>query len=345
MKVAVYYSNSDLRMEERPVPAISEDEILVRMKASGICGTDVMQWYRQQKAPRVLGHEMAGEIAEVGSRVKGLKKGDRVFVSHHVPCYECHHCKASDYTACEALHTGNYEPGGFSEYIRVPALNVKYGTLPLPGNVSYEEAAMIEPLACVVSGQERAKIKNGHTVLVIGSGVSGLLHIQLAKLKGAAVFATDISEYRLGKAAGFIGAGHVFHADRYSADELKKMNNGKLADRVIVCAGATQAARQAVSSVDRKGTVLFFAVPREDISIPSMRFWRDEITVTFSYGAAPDDLRTALSLIEKGGVDAKKMVTHTIALSDIQKGFALAAGAAESLKVVIVPDAAQKTST
>ncbi len=338
MKVAVYYSNIDLRIEERPVPCISDDEILVRMMASGICGTDVMQWYRQQKAPRVLGHEMAGKITRVGGRVKGLKKGDRVFVSHHVPCYQCQHCQASDYTACEALHTGNYEPGGFSEYIRVPAMNVKYGTLKLPGNVSYEEAAMIEPLACVVAGQRRAGIKKGHTVLVIGSGVSGLLHIQMAGLKGAAVFATDISEYRLGKAREFLGADHVFHADRFSAEELKKMNNGRLADRVIVCAGAKQAAQQAVCPVDRKGTVLFFAVPREDINIPSMRFWRDEITVTFSYGAAPDDLREALALIEKGGVDVKKMVTHTIFLSDIQKGFAMAAGAAESLKVVVVPD-------
>ncbi len=338
MKVAVYYSNSDLRIEERPVPGISEDEILVRMMASGICGTDVMQWYRQQKAPRVLGHEMAGEIAVAGNRVEGFKKGDRVFVSHHVPCYECHHCKALNYTACEALHTGNYEPGGFSEYIRVPAMNVKYGTLPLPDNVSYEEAAVIEPLACVAAGQERIGIEDGHTVLVIGSGVSGLMHIKLAKLKGAAVFATDISQYRLGKAGEF-GADHVFHADSYSADELKKMNNGKLADRVIVCAGAKQAVGHAVTSVDRKGKILFFAVPREDINIPSMRFWRDEINVMFSYGAAPDDLRKALALVEKGSFDAKKMVTHRLALSDIQKGFALVAGAAESLKVVIVPDA------
>ncbi len=339
MKVAVYYSNSDLRIEERPIPSISEDEILVRMMASGICGTDVMEWYRRQKAPRVLGHEMAGVIALAGSNVKNLKKGDRVFVSHHVPCYECHRCRAADYTACEALHTGNYEPGGFSEYIRVPAMNVKYGTLPLPENVSYEEAAVIEPLACVVAGQERIGIEKRHTVLVIGSGISGLMHIQMAKMKGAAVFATDVNEYRLGKAREFLGADQVFHADRYSEDELKKANNRRLADRVIVCAGAKQAVAHAVSSVDRKGKILFFAVPREDISIPSMRFWRDEITVMFSYGAAPDDLRKALSLIETGGVDAKKMVTHTIALSDIQKGFGLVAGAKESLKVVIVSDA------
>ncbi len=339
MKVAVYFSNTDLRIEERTVPAISEDEILVKMMASGICGTDILQWYRQQKAPRVLGHEMAGEIVAAGNRVKGFKKGDRVFVSHHVPCYECHYCKASDYTACEALHAGNYEPGGFSEYIRVPAMNVRHGTLLLPGSVSYEEAAMIEPLACVVAGQRRAHVESGHTVLVIGSGVSGLLHIQMARLKGGTVFATDINEYRMGKAAELIGADHVFNADGFSADALKERNNGRLANRVIVCAGAAQAARHAASAVDRRGTVLFFAVPREDINIPSMRFWRDEITVMFSYGAAPEDLREALSLIEKGGINVKKMVTHTVSLSEIQKGFALAAEGSGALKVVIVPDA------
>ncbi|MDA8170368.1 MAG: alcohol dehydrogenase catalytic domain-containing protein [Nitrospiraceae bacterium] len=337
MKVAVYYSNTDLRIEERPVPRISEDEILVRMMASGICGTDVIEWYRQQKAPRVLGHEMAGEVVETGSRVSGFRKGDRVFVSHHVPCYECDHCRNSDYTACEALHTGNYEPGGFSEYIRVPAMNVRYGTFLLPEGMRYEEAAMIEPLACVIAGQRQLEIGKRDTVLVIGAGVSGLLHIQMAKLKGAIVVATDISEYRLGKALEF-GADHVFHADEFSEDALKnkKINKSGLARRVIVCAGARQALDHAVRSVGRRGVILFFAVPADDICLPSARFWRDEIAVSFSYGAAPDDLREALALIEGGKVNAGKMITHRYPLSDIQKGFALVAGAGESLKVVIV---------
>ncbi len=158
MKVAVYHSNSDVRIEERPVPRIAPGEILVRMMASGICGTDVMQWYRQKKPPRVLGHEMAGEIVEAGKGVEKLKTGERVFVSHHVPCYSCRYCNEGNFTACEALHTGNYEPGGFSEYIRVPAENVKYGTFPLPDEMKYADAAMIEPLACVVLGQKQLEL-------------------------------------------------------------------------------------------------------------------------------------------------------------------------------------------
>jgi L-iditol 2-dehydrogenase len=255
LKVAVYYSNDDVRIEERPVPRINDGEILVKMMASGICGTDVMQWYRQKKAPRVLGHEMAGEIVETGKGVDNFKTGDRVFVSHHVPCYNCRYCADGNYTACESLHTGNYEPGGFSEYIRVPAQNVKYGTFILPDSMTYEEAAMIEPLACVVAGQKQIEIKKGQTVLVIGSGMSGLLHIQMAKSKGVTVVATDISKYRLDKALEF-GADYVFNADEYSAEKLKEINKGNLAEHIIICAGAKSAIDNAIASVDRKGKIL-----------------------------------------------------------------------------------------
>jgi L-iditol 2-dehydrogenase len=336
VKAAVYYSNNDVRIEDRPVPRIADGEILVRMMASGICGTDVMQWYRQKKGPRVLGHEMAGEVVEAGKDVEKLKKGDRIFVSHHVPCYGCRYCNSGNYTACETLHTGNYEPGGFSEFIRVPAANVKYGTLLLPSGMTYEEAAMIEPLACVVLGQREVMIEKKHTVLIIGSGISGLLHIQMAKLKGATVVATDINEYRLDKALQF-GADHVFSAEKYSVDELRRVNEGRIADRVIVCAGAKSAVDAAVSSVDRKGRILFFAVPEGDINLPSLRFWRDEISINFSYGAAPEDLREALDLIKSGRINVRSMITHVLPLSEIQKGFKLVSDAEQSLKVVIVP--------
>lgn len=337
MKVAVYHSNNDIRIEARSIPLISDGEILVKMMASGICGTDVMEWYRIKKAPCVLGHEMAGEIVEVGKGVEKFKAGDRVFVSHHVPCYNCHYCISGNYTACEALHAGNYEPGGFSEYIRVPQQNVKFGTFLLPETMTYEEAAMIEPLGCVVAGQKHLGLGKGQTVLIIGSGISGLLHIQMSKSKDAFVIATDMNEYRLNKAVES-GADHALNANDYSVEKLKDMNKGRLAERVIVCAGSGQAVENAVSSIDRKGKILFFAVPREDINLPSMRFWRDEISVTFSYGASPEDLREAIDLIEGNEINVRKMIIHRIPLSEIQKGFKLVSEAKESLKVVIVPD-------
>jgi L-iditol 2-dehydrogenase len=337
MKVAVYYNNHDIRIEKRPTPSISENEILVKMRASGICGTDVMEWYRIKKAPRILGHEMAGEIVELGDKVKNFKRGDRVFVSHHVPCYRCHHCHQGNYTACESLHSGNYDPGGFAEYIRVPEENVRYGTFTLPEGMTYEDGTMIEPLACAIAGQNRLDLKEGQTVLIIGSGISGLLHIQLSKLRNLEVVATDIDGYRLNKAVVF-GADHVIDARKYSIDELKRINDNRLADSVIVCAAAKQAVYDALSSVDRRGNILFFAVSNFDIDIPSVRFWRDEIGVFFSYGAAPDDLRTAIELIDKGIIDVREMITHRVPLSAIQQGFKLISKAKDSLKVVIVPD-------
>jgi L-iditol 2-dehydrogenase len=337
MKVAVYYNNNDVRIEERKKPSISIGEILVKMKASGICGTDVMQWYRIKKAPRVLGHEMAGVIAATGKGVARFKKGDRVFVSHHVPCYRCHHCVQGNYTACESLHTGNYDPGGFSEFIRVPEENVRYGTFLLPEGITFEDATIIEPLGCTIAGQNQLGLKKGQTVLIIGSGVSGILHVQLAKIKRARVIVMDINEYRLNKAVEF-GADYVINANRYSVDELKSINDNRLADIVIICTSAKQAVANAISSVDRKGKIFFFAVPDTDIEIPSLRFWRDEITVTFSYGAAPDDIQRAINLIASKKIDVRKMITHKVPLSAIQQGFKLASEAKESLKVVVVPD-------
>ena len=328
MKVAVYYNNNDIRIEEREKPEIKEGEILVKVKASGICGTDVMEWYRTKKAPRVLGHEMAGEIVEVGEGVGKYKIGDRVFVSHHVPCNECKYCLDGNHTACETLHKGNYDPGGFSEFVRVPKINVEKGTYKLPETVSYEEATMIEPLACVVRGHRVIGVKGGQTVLVLGSGLSGLLNIKLAKLKGAKVIATDINPYRLQK------------AKEYGADEVVDVSKNPIdvkADRIIICTGAKQAVEQAFKCIDRKGIILFFAIPSTNVELPIVDFWRNELTVTSSYGAAPNDLEEALALIRIGKMDVKGMITHKVSLEDIQKGFKIVSEANESLKVVVEP--------
>jgi len=324
--VAVYYRNSDVRIEERPKPRLNEGEILVKMKASGICGTDLMEWYRIKKAPRVLGHEMVGDIVE--SRSGKFSVGHRVFVSHHVPCNDCKYCREGNHTACETLHEGNYDPGGFSEYIRVPGINVENGTYLLPDNVSYEEGVMIEPLACAVRAQRVIGVKGGQTVLVLGSGVSGLLNIAVAKLKGARVIATDINGYRLGKAKEF-GADEA--VDARNLPDMK-------ADRVLVCTGAMQAFGQAFKSVDRKGIVMFFAIPDRDITMPTTDFWRNELSFVSSYGAAPADLEESLDLISEGKINVKGMVTDRFPLSQIQKGFDVAGRAQESLKVMITAE-------
>jgi L-iditol 2-dehydrogenase len=325
MKTAVYYNNNDIRIEDRPKPEIKNGEILVKVKASGICGTDLMEWYRIKKAPRVLGHEMAGEIVE--SKSDKFKIGQRVFVSHHVPCNECKYCLSGNHTACETLHKGNYDPGGFSEFVRVPEINVEEGTYILPDKVSYEEGTMIEPLACVVRAQRIIGVGEGQTVLVMGSGISGLLNIRIAKLRKAKVIATDINEYRL-KMAEECGADEVFNAN----EELDIK-----ADRIVMCTGAMPAFEAAFRYIDRKGIIMLFAIPNKNISIPNEIFWRNELTLVSSYGAAPVDLEEALELIKDGKVNVKDMITHMVKLVDIQKGFRIAGEAKDSLKVVVVP--------
>ena len=328
MKVAVYYSNNDLRLEERPKPAIGKGEILVKVMASGICGTDVMEWYRIKKAPRVLGHEISGEIVEVGEGVKKFKVGQRVFVSHHVPCNSCKYCLEGNHTACDTLHNGNFDPGGFSQFVRVPEINVDNGTYVLPDSVSYEEGSMIEPLACVTRAQRMIDVKPSHKVLILGSGVSGLLNIQVAKMRGAYVISTDIDNYRLEKA-------REFGADE--AIDAKKHSLGIKADRVIVCTGALQAVGQAFDCIGKKGTILFFAIPNKSIEIPSLDFWRNEITITSSYGAAPDNLSESLKLIETKKININKLITHKLSLEEIGRGFKLVANPKDSLKVIIEP--------
>ncbi len=325
MKTAVYYNNNDIRIEERPKPEIKDGELLVKVKASGICGTDLMEWYRIKKAPRVLGHEMTGDI--VASRSNKFKIGQRVFVSHHVPCNECKYCLAGNHTACETLHKGNYDPGGFSEFVRVPEINVVNGTYVLPDNVSYEEGTMIEPLACVVRAQRIIGVAQGQTVLVMGSGVSGLLNIQVAKFKKARVIATDINEYRLKKAEEF-GADEV-----YNANEKLDVK----ADRIIMCTGATPAFEAAFRYIDRKGVIMLFAIPNKNIPIPVEDFWRNELAVVSSYGAAPVDLEEALRLIKDREINVREMITDRVGLEDIQRGFKIAGEAKDSLKVVVIP--------
>lgn len=341
MKVAMYYCNSDVRIQEMPVPKIGQGELLIKVEASGICGSDVMEWYRRDKVPLVLGHEIAGVIKEVGQGVRKYKIGDRISASHHVSCGECHYCLAGHHTVCETLRRTFFDPGGFSEFIRLPKINVEKGVYLLPKEVSFPEATFIEPVACVLRGQRLANMKKAKTVLVIGSGVAGLLHIQMAKINGASlVVATDINEYRL-NVAKKLGADYVIDAKIKDVPvSFKEINSGRLADLVIICTGAPQAIQQALNSVDRGGTVLFFAPTNEGITLPisiNKLFWRTEITLTSSYAGTPEEHLEALDLIRQHKLNILEMITHRLKLSEIQRGFQLVAQAQDSLKVIIEP--------
>lgn len=341
-RVAVYFNNSDIRIEEREAPVIAQGELLVRVRASGICGSDVMEWYRVPKAPLVLGHEVAGDVVEVGPGAESAAVGQRVVVSHHVPCNTCRHCLAGFHTACHTLHTTNFDPGGFAQYVRVPALQTDRGVLVLPDDVTYEEGSFVEPLGCVVRAQARAGVRPGSTVLVVGSGISGLLHIRLAVALGAGrVLATDVSAYRLawaeraGADAAFDGAAA---GDRLP-DLIREANDGRLADLVLLATGAPAAITQALGCLEPGATFVLFAPPPPGVAldVPMHELWRREVTVRTAYGASPGDLATALDLIASRRVRVDDLVTHRLPLDRIAEGFKLVAEAQESVKVIVEP--------
>src|SRR2546428_11177890 len=280
MRAAMYYANDDVRIVELPKPRIGPGEILVRVKASGICGSDVMEWYRKPKAPLVLGHEIAAEVVEVAAGVDAAKVGDRVLLSPHVPCGSCRYCRAGHETVCDSLRTTSFDPGGFAEYVRVPPINVKHGVFPLPREISDDEGTFIEPLACVIRGQRLAGFRPGSTLLVLGSGVAGLLHIKLAKTSGAAkVIATDVVEFRKA-AARKAGADFVIDGREDVPASVRTANGGNLAGLVVTRTGGPRAIAPGLAPGDRGGDVLFFPAnePAAHGAIPFTRPCRAGIT-------------------------------------------------------------------
>ena len=367
MKVAKLYSFNDIRIEDIPVPEIGSGDALMRTRASGICSGDVMPWYIEKKAPLVLGHEPAGEIINVGRNVETFQLGGRVAPHHHAPCLECRYCKRGDHVHCEIWKNTRIIPGGISEYILIPEINLKNDTLILPENVSYEDGTLIEPLACVLKGIKRIgfglknsnptypcptdgrrvplnlrgwkeELFSGSTVLIIGLGVMGQLNILVVKRLGACrIIGADMVQYRLKKAKE-LGADDVIDVSKENLlDSLKGLTNGYLADLVIVGPNNAEVMREGISSVGPGGTVLFFtpAKPDERLVIdPNYLYFRD-INIVTSYSCGPADTKEALMLIEEGVIRAEMLVTHRFPIDETDEAFRLVAEAKESLKVLI----------
>jgi L-iditol 2-dehydrogenase len=341
MCVLMYYSNNDVRVEEMPIPKIGPGELLMRVVASGICGSDVMEWYRRDKVPLVLGHEVAGEVVEAGEGVERFKPGDRVAATHHVPCNTCHYCLNGHHTVCETLLRGtHFDPGGFAEYIRIPAINTDRGVFHIPDGVSFEEASFMEPLACVLRGQNKARLRAGQSVLVLGAGIAGLLHIGLARIMGAGlIMAADNIPFRLDMAKK-MGAQWTFHANGHLVESIRKVNNGYLADLVILCYEGFLPF--AVRTVERGGTVLIFSGAAENATLPGKVndiFWRTEVTLTSSYAGGPEDCWTALKIIRAASIPIRVLISKQLPLKQGHKGFIAVANPLEHecIKVILEP--------
>ena len=335
MKVSMWYNNNDIRLEEIPTPSPGPGEMLVKVISCGICGSDIVEWYRLPRAPLVLGHEIGVEVVETGDGVSKFKKGDRLFIAPKVPCLKCNYCRKGHYPQCTEVK--DRLPGGFAEYILVPKDLVTNGSYLLPENVSYDQSTFIEPLACVVRAQRLASIEEGQTVLILGSGMSGLLHTQLAKFKKCNVITTDINKKRLELAKSF-GADFVIDAASNILEQLININ-GRKADAVIATTSAMPAFKQAWETVDMGGIIVLFTVPGpdKDVIVPINDFWRKEIRIITSYYCGPPDIEESLRLIENKNINVDDLITHKLPLKDTAKGFKMVIDGSESLKIIINP--------
>jgi len=339
MKVAMYYSPKDIRIEKMAKPKIGADEILVEMKACGVCGSDLMEWYLKSRTPLVLGHEPTGVVAEAGDQVKGFKVGDRVFVHHHVACLVCHYCVHGDYTMCEEFGRTHIQPGGFSEYFRVPSPNLKVDTLKIPDILSFEEATLVEPVACCMRALRKCNVQTGDTVAIIGAGPSGIIHLMLSRCFGAGrVIVSDLVDYRLVAARGFGANFTVNPREESLIERVKEVTGGRGADLVIVTAPSVKAFADGIRVCRRGGTVCLFAPvrPKEQAKISPHRLFFSEITVVPSYSTSHVETRMALEMLSSGRIHAKELITQVFPLSHIMDAFKTATEGKECLKVVVV---------
>ena len=336
MKVAKWYNNNDIRIEEVTTPKPDQNEILVKVISCGICGSDIVEWYRIPRAPLVQGHEIGAEIVAVGGAVKKFKPGDRVFIAPKVPCMKCSYCNNGHYPVCSEVR--ERLPGGFAEYILVPSSLVEHGTYRLSDTINYDQSTFIEPLACVIRAQRLAGVRQGQTVMVMGCGMSGLMHVKLAESKNCRIVATDINPKRLGVAAG-LGADITIDAAQNVPDRLLG-ENAKKADVVVLCTSAMDAIEHAWECVAKGGVIVFFAVPDPDkhVTIPINALWTREVKILTSYYCGPPEIVEAIKLIETGTIIVDDLITHRLPLSETAKGFQLVMDAEESIKVIIKPN-------
>lgn len=329
-------------LEERPVPALEAGDVLVKTATVGICAGDTAGWYVARKVPAVLGHEPSGTVVAVGAGVSRLAPGDRVFFHHHAPCFECRDCRAGRHTVCATWRSSRLDPGALAQYVRVPATNVA-DTLKLPDSVSFEDAALVEPLACCVKAYERVGLKPGESVVVIGLGSMGQLLVALARAMGAAaIVGADFIASRRIKALELGATAVVDPGSEDLEAAVRAACEGRLADVVIVGPGDVRAMQEGFRVTQPGGRWCSFWPTPEGVELPISPFdcYFRELTLHFAYSCGPTDTARALRLIEEGVIRASALVTHRFPLEDTEKAFEITRAQGDSLKAVVVVDPA-----
>jgi L-iditol 2-dehydrogenase len=345
VRVARLHAPGDLRVEDAPVPDAGPGELTIRVRSCATCGTDAKIFHHGHhhiSLPRVLGHEIAGEVAEVGLGVGGWVPGDRVQVIAAIPCGACVYCRKGLETVCEDLESMGYQyDGGFAEFMRVPRRVLdRDGVNRVPDHVPFEAASLTEPLACVLNGQEIAGVGDGDVVVVLGAGPIGSLHVRLARARGAAtVILGDVNRARLDLAARAGPDAVIDGSTEDPVDAVRKLTDGRGADVVITATAAGQAQEQALEMAARRGRIsLFGGLPRDDpvIRFDSNLVHYQELFVLGAYGSAPHHNREALELISSGSVPVEDLITHRLPLDGVHRAIDIVTKG-EGLKVVIQP--------
>lgn len=337
MKAAIYQGPGRMTLEEVERPSIGSDEILVEVRASGVCGTDVKTYLRGHRffePPCILGHEFAGVVAEVGAEVREYAPGDRVAVAPYVPCGFCAMCQAGIFELC--ANKSGVSGGAFTEYVAVPKEVIERGVVRLPEGMSFAAGAMAEPLACVLNGIEDCDLKLGDTLLVMGAGPMGLLSAQAALAQGVGkVIVSEFNEDRLAKVRE-IGGIAVNPKTENLKEIVKRETSGKMAQAVLVCVGFAEAVEEAQQYVAPGGVInMFGGLPKDaNVTIDAGLIHYQQVSLVGSFGFTHIQFRQAVELMAAGRVDVERIVTHTLPLEEAEKGIKLSVEQ-KALKVML----------
>ncbi len=336
MKAAVVYGADDIRIENYANPVAGPGEVVVATKVAGICGKDVKTMLGEgltEDLPAILGHDVSGEISEVGEGVQGFSVGDPVAVYPMAVCESCHYCLQKRYNLCEnALGLGHGLDGAFAEYVRVPKEIINVGGLiKLDDEISFEDAVMAEPLSCTFAAVRANSMKEGQTVLIIGGGSMGLMHLKTAKWTGCEVIVADIVDMRLAM-AGQMGADHLVNsASGNLYDEVMGITEGRRADVVIISIGIPDVIEDCLKLVARGGVCnIFGAAPDTEVKVDPRWLHQQEITLTGTYASTPADFTKCLQLIKEEAIIVSDLISHRFTLDSFDE----AVESAKSLEMV-----------
>jgi len=341
MKAAVVKNNSNIEIKNIENPSIGSGDILVKMRACGICGSDVEKVFGKYGQPSMrLGHEPAGTIAEVGSEISNFSVGDRVFTHHHVACYsdDCHECSHGNETMCKKYYESNLEPCGLADEYIVPEWNVKHGgVIKIPDSMSFEEAAMIEPLACCIRAWNKFTHKNNDSAAILGIGPTGIMHALLAKLYGfGKIFCLDLNEFRLDFAKK-IETTTINSGNTDALEQIKSETANQGVDVAIVATSSLNALKDAINFVRKGGTIVMFGVPSKgaNVELDMSEVYSKGLTIINSYAASDFDTKEAIEKISNRHINVSQLITHKYNLEECQQAFVHAKSGDNAMKIII----------